>query len=85
MEERIVGGGNSSSQICLATRFGWKIDDVLSERKKVARECHLGGQDVLVDSCLFRLAAEIEIGQHTPLRQRFNLPIDEIRYLIGDP
>jgi hypothetical protein len=60
---------------------GWRC----LERKKVVRKCHLGGQDVLVNSCLFRLATEIEIGQHTPLLQRFNLPIDEIRYLISDP
>jgi hypothetical protein len=69
----------------LVTRLGWKISYVLSECKKVIRECHLGGQGVLIDSCLLRLAAEIEVGQHTPLLQRLNLLNDETRYLIGDP
>jgi hypothetical protein len=40
---------------------------------------------LLVDSCLLRLAAEIEVGQHTPLLQRLNLLNNETRYLIGDP
>jgi hypothetical protein len=39
---------------------------------------------VLIDSCLFRLAAEIEVRQHTPLLQRLNLLNNETRYLIGD-
>ena len=40
---------------------------------------------MLVDSCLLRLAAEIEIGQYTPFLQRLNLLNDETRYPIGDP
>ena len=40
---------------------------------------------MLIDSCLLRLATEIEVGQHTPLLQRLNLLNDETRYLVCDP